>query len=298
VEERSYNVRPTLLIGLGGSGKEVILRLRRLFYERHRRVGLPITRYLWFDTDIRDSNIRGQAWDDLEPAARLTPDEQVDLRVMPDQLDHLYRNKEANLHIFSWFPYAQVQPLGNNVITQGAGQIRPLGRLALHVYARPILRVLEERGRVAMRRDQTDPTRAMGYQVDDGTLEVIVVGSLGGGTGSGIFLDVGFMVKHLFSNALITGIFFMPGVFDASPDISPDLKRYIKANSYAALMELDHYLSPVVGKAPVGQANSYANMTFRWTGDRDYRVPAPPFATVYLVDHEGEVENRDGETSA
>ena len=44
-------IRPTVLIGLGGSGKEVLMRLRRLFYERHGTVGLPITQYLWFDTD-------------------------------------------------------------------------------------------------------------------------------------------------------------------------------------------------------------------------------------------------------
>ncbi len=284
---REYNVRPTLVIGLGGSGKEVLLRLRRLFYERHRRVGLPITRYLWIDTDIRDINIRGVAWDDLEPAARLRPEEQIDLRVMPEQLDELYRNKGAYPHIFGWFPSAQIQKLGNYVILQGTGMIRALGRLALHVHAKRLLEVFGARGREAGLREEVIRTQELGYRVDEDILEVIVLGSLGGGTGSGVFIDVGFMIKHLYPDAIITGAFFMPGVFEASPEIPSDLKRYIKANGYASLMELDTYLSPVIGKMPTGQENSYANMTFRWTGD-EYPVPCPPFSTVYLIDHEGE----------
>ena len=284
---RAFNVRPTLFIGLGGSGKETLLRLHRLFYERHRQVGLPISRYLWFDTDIRDVNIRGEQWDDIEPAARFTPQESIDMRVEPQQLDELYRNREAHPHIFSWFPYAQVQPLGNNVIMSGAGQVRPLGRLALHMHARTVLDAIEQAGRTVQRADERNAAERMGFQVEH-ALEIIVVGSLGGGTGSGIFIDVGFMAKHCFPNAMITGIFFLPGVFEASTDVSPGLKPFIKANGYAALMELDHHLAPVIGKAPADEENAYATMTFRWTGDRDFRVAAPPFATVYLVDHAGE----------
>ena len=35
------HVQRTLFLGLGGSGKEVLLRLRRLFYQDWREVGLP-----------------------------------------------------------------------------------------------------------------------------------------------------------------------------------------------------------------------------------------------------------------
>lgn len=48
-------IRPTLFLGLGGTGKEVLLRLRRKFYERWGVTGLPCTSYLWMDTDQRYS---------------------------------------------------------------------------------------------------------------------------------------------------------------------------------------------------------------------------------------------------
>src|ERR1035437_7276495 len=56
-------IRPTLYIGLGGTGKEVLLRLRRRFYERFRTGVLPCTRFLWMDTDTRDLDARGKAFD-------------------------------------------------------------------------------------------------------------------------------------------------------------------------------------------------------------------------------------------
>ena len=36
-EQAASYLAPTLLIGLGGSGKDVLLRVRRMFYERHGR---------------------------------------------------------------------------------------------------------------------------------------------------------------------------------------------------------------------------------------------------------------------
>ena len=55
-EQAASYLAPTLLIGLGGSGKDVLLRVRRLFYERHGRradgsVGFPVVGYLALDTD-------------------------------------------------------------------------------------------------------------------------------------------------------------------------------------------------------------------------------------------------------
>ena len=55
-EQVASYVAPTLLIGLGGSGKDVLLRVRRMFYERHGKradgsVGFPVVCYLALDTD-------------------------------------------------------------------------------------------------------------------------------------------------------------------------------------------------------------------------------------------------------
>ena len=48
--EGRVSIRPTVLIGLGGTGKEVLRRLRRMFYEKYRMVGLPVmgTPSVWY----------------------------------------------------------------------------------------------------------------------------------------------------------------------------------------------------------------------------------------------------------
>ena len=62
---KARNVAPTLLIGLGGTGKEVLLRFRRRLYERYGIFGFPTTGYLWIDTDTRNRNIDDQPLDHI-----------------------------------------------------------------------------------------------------------------------------------------------------------------------------------------------------------------------------------------
>ena len=41
-----HHLAPTVVIGVGGSGKDVLLRVRRMFYERLGNTGYPIISYL------------------------------------------------------------------------------------------------------------------------------------------------------------------------------------------------------------------------------------------------------------
>src|SRR5271166_6576855 len=42
---------PTMLIGIGGTGVDVLMRVRRQFFERYGTTGFPIVGYLALDTD-------------------------------------------------------------------------------------------------------------------------------------------------------------------------------------------------------------------------------------------------------
>jgi hypothetical protein len=70
---------------------------------------------------------------------------------------------------------------------------------------------------------------------------VYIVCSLCGGTGSGMFLDVAHTVRHYVgSSPSVMGILMLPSVFEA--DIRSDLqRRRVRANTYAALKELNHF---------------------------------------------------------
>lgn len=46
------DILPTLIVGLGGTGFQIIKRLKKLFNKRYNEQNLPI-RYLILDTDLK-----------------------------------------------------------------------------------------------------------------------------------------------------------------------------------------------------------------------------------------------------
>lgn len=69
-----------------------------------------------------------------------------------------------------------------------------------------------------------------------------VIAGISGGTGSGTFLDVCYLIKDAFPGTSILGYFFMPEV---NADVIGDdnYMLFIKQNGYAALQELDYCMS-------------------------------------------------------
>src|SRR5438034_7551738 len=86
----SCRVEPTLLIGLGGTGKEVLLRLRQRFVEKYNIVGFPTMAYLWIDTDTQNHNIDGQAIDYIAEQALFKPGEWIDAQVPGNDFKTLF----------------------------------------------------------------------------------------------------------------------------------------------------------------------------------------------------------------
>ena len=88
--------------------------------------------YLWFDTDVRNIDIAHKELDVLDRKVDFTVQERVDGRVRPRELDAYRTQKNAYPYIWSWFPQ-ELDSLASDAIMQGAGQIRPCGRLALRI---------------------------------------------------------------------------------------------------------------------------------------------------------------------
>ena len=72
-----------------------------------------------------------------------------------------------------------------------------------------------------------------------------IISGLGGATGSGIFLDVCYMLREILKTECNTGMcgyFFTPDVNVAHVQ-SNNTKKYIQQNGYAALQELDYFMN-------------------------------------------------------
>ena len=278
--EGRVSIRPTVLIGLGGTGKEVLRRLRRMFYEKYRMVGLPVMEYLWFDTDISSIDIMEKKIDFLDQEIDFYDSEKIDGSVMPQELEGYRNNKGMYPHIWSWFPEA-LDSLPSTAITQGAGQIRPCGRLAFfHHYAKLRQEIERKGNHVQSAEAQAETAKKFPkYIVDANDLEIVFVTSIAGGTGSGSFIDMGFLCRDLFPNAVSTAYLVLPSVFDG---VVGSKRQTTRANGFAAIKELEYYMQPHFD-AHGTDGDRFTTHTFSWD-NAEHRVGAPPFSTVYLLD--------------
>src|SRR6185369_8501733 len=128
--------RPTVVIGLGGTGYNTLLKLKQRFIDVYGNLP-PIVKFLSIDTT---ENAEGGAERDGNEA-RLEHGEMFVLQV--NNPERLVGNG-TNPHLDEWWP----PEVPTQAITAGAGQVRARGRLALfaraaEVYAR-LQRTIDE----------------------------------------------------------------------------------------------------------------------------------------------------------
>lgn len=268
-------VGPTLLVGLGGTGKEVLLRLRRMIVERYGSLGrLPFLRFVHLDTDKNQTaaeqyDVRS-ADDPLYRDIRFTTAERVDLAVAGGTgkyVEHL----DNFPNVKRWFPGGgKIAHLGD--LHEGAGQVRMASRLGFFdaFNHQKITSRLQQ-----CRTDLSDAailqqSAQLGFTFNPDRVRVVIVASLAGGTGSGTFIDTGFLVRRYFPEAERVGILLLPAFFTGYPG-----SDRVRANGYAALMELNHYTF----------GHSF---TADWTPHENTRMGPPPFSTTYLIDGRNE----------
>ena len=220
---------PTLFVGLGGTGAKIVGMLEK---ENRGRTSQKIG-YAVFDTDaneLKDLRNKGYTGALIQTAQNLTVGEYLDV------------DPEAAR---KWFPVIRV--LSRKTLTEGAGQVRAISRLAFEACVRsghmePLHRELENL-----------------YQIDsddlDQSLRIVIVSSAAGGTGSGLILPVAMYIrKYLASayeqySAIIRGFFLMPEIFDKVNSDQSERKS-LATNAYATMKELDAFMKKGDGFLP------------------------------------------------
>lgn len=212
---------PTLLVGLGGTGSKIVERVSKLVTSEQRNdIAFAV-----LDTDVnelRDIRRRNPFIKTIQASTKQTVGE------------YLCEDTHAR---DGWFPVNAV--LNSKSLTEGAGQVRSISRLALETVIR------------AGKMEPLHEAIQSLYKVEQGkseqALRVVIVSSLAGGTGSGMLLPVALYIRnylatHFRQSANITrGFFILPEVFfEVIPGQGE--RNSLKANAYAALRELDAFL--------------------------------------------------------
>ncbi len=255
---------PTLLIGVGGTGGEVLLRIRKKFFERSKegRIDeIPIISYLFIDTDVTDKHIN---MDYFEKAYNFKQNERVNATV--GNYKRIIENLPNYPLIKRWW-YPDQAYLSTNDIDGGAGQIRAYSRLAFFENFEKIKNAINRAiGRCSGAEASTKASKRS-LKVSD-NLNIYVIASLAGGTGSGMVIDLGYLLQHLNLSRCRTAAFLvLPKIFNLN-------EKRIFYNSYATLKELEYF------------SRRENDFDYKW----DEQTPKNPisgfgpYSFVYLID--------------
>ncbi|MFW1982258.1 tubulin-like doman-containing protein [Acinetobacter guillouiae] len=281
--EQTVKLRPTLYIGVGGTGMEVMMRVRRRILnaswggDNVRLENLsqfPIAQFIHFDLDqgaIIDSG-RAQTEDLQYNLVKFTDDEKI-----VESFDiEKYSRDDASLsrypHIQNWLPLTpkKIRELGIDP-AKGAGQIRSVSRLYFfdkYPKTRDKIRSKLNTLKAGLSRD--DVLKKLNLQLDTSKFRIVVLGSVAGGTGSGSFLDMGWLSKWVASNEVeaadVELMLFLPTGYSSAN------KSRTEANAYAALMEVE---SAMVG---------HSKYVEKWDDYDRPQLASKPYDEVHLID--------------
>jgi Tubulin like len=270
-QDVALEVRPTVFVGLGGTGMEILLRLRRRILQAEwngDRIGsmaeFPLAAFLYFDTDSAAPREAGRAAV-VDPMAQVVAFGEGDKLQAKVDVAYYQRNRSNRPEIADWLPSRDLAALD---VDKGAGQVRAISRLLFFDKFDQFKRMLQ--AKIAAVSDNVSTQRALEKLgiVTQREVRVVVVGSLAGGTGSGAFIDTGLAISSLQPKPDQIDLFLvLPGGYTAAN------RDRVFANSYAALSELEHVMRPSPNPPYVAAWTSVDKPT----ADR-------PYKDVYLFD--------------
>jgi len=287
--EQVGTIHPTVYIGLGGTGKEVLLRLRRRFYERWGKPSLECTRFLWFDTDSRDVWAKGEEMRQMDLELKFEDGREA-VSLLTGKVGEAYgrflRSKKQFKYIHDWL-HPEVDVFGAD-ITDGAGGIRAIGRLAFFSQVTSIETKLKEAVNLVTEDVIQRTRKLLPNSIFDPQVQVYVIFSVAGGTGGGIFLDMAFMLRKLALEGLpierIIGVMALPNVYFM--DTLDERAHRSHGSAYSALKELEYYSRRIRAQSSEGDDES-STVDFRveWEpGYPDRPIMGPPFGTLYVFE--------------
>lgn len=220
---------PTLLVGIGGTGSGIVQRVYELATKKQREnIGFVI-----FDTDVNELRTIEEKTPQIktvQTSNRMTVGEYLDA-------DEYSRN--------TWFPVNRI--LNSKALTEGAGQVRAISRLALNTTIK--------QGRMTPLDEAVEELYELNGQKTVQAPRVIITGSLCGGTGSGLVLPISLYIRNFMStklqqgSAIIRGFFLLPEVFDGVIKTQSE-RNNLRSNAYAAIRELDAFMMKDDGSLP------------------------------------------------
>ncbi|MEW5768194.1 MAG: tubulin-like doman-containing protein [bacterium] len=251
-------INPSIFIGLGSTGTDILEHLQLLVLEEYGVPCLPIFKYIGIETNQSHTPVVSPGIKNEIEMVYLTINSTLKIK------EALMQNEKPYLE--DWLDEAILDIPGNN-FTLGASNIRQAGRLCLWENWSKCTEALNDgkakvtnntniRSTIKLLREYYQKVDKKVSLTEDviGTIpNIYIVGSLCGGTCSGMLIDVAYYIRHLFglwaanyANRLSTsiqGIFTILDEKMLSRGGYPDIDKWA-ANCWATIHEIDFYSHP------------------------------------------------------
>lgn len=238
----------SILIGLGGTGVHCIRTIKTQVYDRLKPdipgAAVPTYSHIRFlGVDSAEASRRGALRQDpnKRPDNGASADQIMPLSdseffsIANNQLQRAFQNKQALRHRkeLSWLEYETIRL--PDLTDAGAGGIRQVGRFMF----------MDRAGNFIGKLEQEIEKAKIG--LSNPRVNIHVFSGLSGGTGSGCFLDVCYLIRSIADRlgaVTIFGYFFLPDVnLWPVPRANSSVRDYICKNGYASMQELDYCMN-------------------------------------------------------
>lgn len=232
----------TILIGLGGTGIDCLRMLKTQVYSRLEpddpKAVIPAYQHIRFLGIDSDTTKQGNADEDEQEQGKknklgaMSLDTSEFFSIANPNVKAAFANPSA-LKIkreLDWLRWEDIPAV--DLTDSGAGGIRQVGRFFMMDKSQEFMARLKDE--IEMAKQGLQAPKVM----------IHIFAGLSGGTGSGTFLDVCYMVRSMaesIGNVTMFGYFFLPDVnLSRIPSSQVHVREYIPKNGYAAMQELDY----------------------------------------------------------
>lgn len=219
-----------LFVGLGGMGSKTINAIKKIYAKEF--AATERVNFLAVDTaeqDLKDITVGAEG-------GYVETDEQF--KIFDNNSIHLLENPPEEVK--AWLGDLQSRPIDNT----GAQCTRQVGRIML-------CGTQKYKDLKATISDKITALRAVDNDVTHPT-HIVLIAGISGGTGSGTFIDVAYMIRDILVHyddinipTKLWGCFYTPDVQKTVPTIASDPVKWtnLRRNGYAALKELDYFMT-------------------------------------------------------
>lgn len=239
--------RPTLIIGIGTSGLRVLEETQKFYFEHTGRNKPGNVHYMYLETD-----------EAAYPSATVAENDIVriflDISDKETKINNLRENIPEGEN--EWIPDPDyIKDAG-----VGAGGMPAFGRTAL--WSQPNFDGVKTAIREAFNKINSHTEK----ESDNTEPAVFITGSLTGGTGSGVFIDIAYMIKYQIQGMEdVYGLFLTPGRNYVGKD------NILYCNTLSSLISLEKYNQP---------KQEYAH---RWPDGTAPKINALPFEMAHFI---------------